>query len=976
MKFFLILFFFVSPLYASITDTPQELIIPQNETYVLIGSHSYTNQIKIDGILYIGGYNGSAESGRLDLISPSINISSTGKILADGRGYEGGPGKGITGWKGSGGGYGGVGGKGESVLGGGIYGSIVEPLELGSGGGASASGDLKGGAGGGLIKLEVGNILRVDGEISANGIGGKCSSWYPCGASGSGGSVYIVTNKLEGVGTISANGGYQSIEVGGGGGGRIMINAANSTDFTGEFKAHGGTSGNSASYGGAGTIYFTIQNKLIIDNSNITGADTPFLDGQYNFSEIIISSKASVTISSGVNLECNSLKITDYGKITSAGSILITSAIIGGEVYINSSNFNANVIEVVDKGILYLNNSTIANDVNIYSGGVITHNGNVDKFDLKVANNLDIKQGGKIIADGRGYGSNSGPGKGLEGVRQGSGGGYGGKGGKGDNNVLGGEVYGSIAEPLELGSGGGKGRYSNIRGGAGGGLIKLEVGNILRVNGAISSNGVGGNCNSFGSCNGAGGSGGSMYIVTNNLEGNGTIAVNGGQTIGEGGGGGGGRIGIFYNTKQFNGNILSLGGGGSSLGEKGTVLENGEIKSISPISATASIAIAQAAETIGSERYLTETLQMEKISAQSMITTGTLNGTFNFNEFEIIKIKTGNFQETGIIKAKWQADLNGVNYGGELKGIVFNKESKTYIKGTFSDEINGVAEGEMDGVNLRFKLNFNRLGTQIMSGKLYLTGTVNQPITVKEYPQVELKLIQKNIKGNMTGYMFYAGHVNAVFTYIKFGEGSDIYKDKGIFIASYETSRGNAQGWSYAKEIIPGVTTLEGFIDNPSYGHMRGALNENMSPQNLLINIERLDAGLSPETDLSVILTGPGTASPGGILSYSIQMNNDGLKAVENMSIIAIAPQHTGFISASGNYAYYDVARWIDGKYASTPFIKWGLSVIEPKSKIELNYQVKVRIGVAGPHEPLKGNVYIVPKTIADDIFAGFKLYP
>ena len=145
---------------------------------------------------------------------------------------------------------------------------------------------------------------------------------------------------------------------------------------------------------------------------------------------------------------------------------------------------------------------------------------------------------------------------------------------------------------------------------------------------------------------------------------------------------------------------------------------------------------------------------------------------------------------------------------------------------------------------------------------------------------------------------------------------------------------------------------------------------------NFTINLERMDTGLPPEADLSIMVTGPDKASPGGILSYSTQINNDGLKAVENMSIIAVAPQHTDFVSASGSYAYYDVARWIDGKYAPTPFIRWDLPVIEPKSKIELNHQVKVRIGVAGPHEMLKGNVYIVPKIIADDMFAGFKLYP
>ncbi|MCG2726469.1 MAG: hypothetical protein L6420_09530 [Elusimicrobia bacterium] len=614
MKYFLSLFFFVSPLSATITDTPQELIIPQNETYVLIGSHSYTNQIKINGILYVGGYDGSADSGRLSLISPSINISSTGKILADGRGYGSntGPGKGINAWHGSGGGYGGIGGQGDSVSGGQVYGSITEPLELGSGGGVSR-GSYAGGAGGGLIKLEVGNILRVDGEISANGVGGDYNSQYPsrCGGSGSGGSVYIETDNLEGSGTISANGGQRR-----------------------------------------------------------------------------------------------------------------------------------------DAG------------------------------------------------------------------------------------------------------------------------------------------------------------------------------------------GGGGRIGIFYNTKQFNGNILSDGGGGSSSGEKGTISENGEIKSMSPISEASPIAVTQAAETIGSETYLTETLTVQKNSIQNIITTGTLNGTFNFNEFAIIKIKTGVFQGKGIAKGEFSAILDGIDYNGELRGMTFDKEDKTYIKGGVTGDIRGTFEGEIINNQFNGKINFGRLMGQALSGKLYLTGFGGYSQS-QDYTAVRLKLKQSNTNGSMSGY--YTGHFNSFLSFLRVDDAQNTYNGEGFAISSFITSSGTARGWMYSSKTANNIHTMSGILENPMFSLIQGCFNEGVSPKSFVINLERVDVGLEPEPDLEIKVFGLHTISPGQTLSYEINIFNYGLKSAYNRTLGVQLPLEYDFISASSNV-----------KYSQTfHTIRWPIGEVKAKSIMKFNFQVKSQWGLA-----------------------------
>ncbi len=70
-------------------------------------------------------------------------------------------------YAGGGGGYGGLGGN-SSYSGGGVYGSVSQPSDLGSaGGGAAYYGGRLGGAGGGAIRLLVGDTLRLDGVLSA-----------------------------------------------------------------------------------------------------------------------------------------------------------------------------------------------------------------------------------------------------------------------------------------------------------------------------------------------------------------------------------------------------------------------------------------------------------------------------------------------------------------------------------------------------------------------------------------------------------------------------------------------------------------------------------------------------------------------------------------------------------------------------------------------------------------------------------------
>lgn len=213
------------------------------------------------------------------------------------------------------------------------------------------------------------------------------------------------------------------------------------------------------------------------------------------------------------------------------------------------------------------------NSVTVQTGGTLVLLGNPSS-DLGVTintPNLTVQSGGMINADGQGYqgtyGNGGGPGGGTGAIWTGGGGGYGAKGQ--DGNGAGGPAYGSVTNPVDLGSAGGAGRcglLSTCPGWPGGSAIQLVVSNTLSVNGVISTNG-GSGCARAG-----GGSGGSVLIQTATLTGAGTVRANGGADNGCGGGSGaGGRIAIFAANSTYTGSYSAQGGTGYQTAGQGTV---------------------------------------------------------------------------------------------------------------------------------------------------------------------------------------------------------------------------------------------------------------------------------------------------------------------------------------------------------------------------------------------------------------------
>ncbi|MGP8052655.1 MAG: beta strand repeat-containing protein [Limisphaerales bacterium] len=166
-----------------------------------------------------------AGQSNLDLVVlANVDVAAGGAIAVDANGFAqaSGPGAGQSaGGSGSGAGYGGLGGAAATAAPGGTnYGSAQQPVDLGSGGGFG-SGPLYGGSeGGGAIRLNVGGVLTVDGQLSANGDWGLQDN----SGGGSGGSIWVTAGTLAGNGQITADGGEGELYGGGGGaGGRIAL---------------------------------------------------------------------------------------------------------------------------------------------------------------------------------------------------------------------------------------------------------------------------------------------------------------------------------------------------------------------------------------------------------------------------------------------------------------------------------------------------------------------------------------------------------------------------------------------------------------------------------------------------------------------------------------------------------------------------------------------------------------------------------
>ncbi|MDX6769058.1 MAG: fibronectin type III domain-containing protein [Elusimicrobiota bacterium] len=1018
----------ISTMTPAVIDDEVNLNVPAGHTYVMAGTHSYTGGIAVHGTIQVAAFAQGAP-GFLFLSAPSARIFSGGRILADAAGYAPatGPGAGETvpeqsgGGNGSGAAYGGNGGvgirggnigpDGNIVFGGNAYGSIAQPSDLGSGGGGITSGAnvvVQGGRGGGKLRIDVG-VLRVDGRISADGESGQENGfWNDRAGGGSGGSVWITAQQLEGAGIISANGGAASPRGfkngGGGSGGRIAIGYDAST-YSGTIAARGGLG---RQFGGAGTVVY--GSELRIDNG-ITGATTPILSGSYAFERVAVGSHAIVEVAAGASVGVSNLFVRENSTFTNRGSLTATGVVVssgaavlrqiagtlsaprleaatGGLLAYDGGVLSAQEAEAATGGRLSVNSPLELARLRVAPGGVVTHDPGDADFDLAVSQSMTVEFGGRVSADAVGHAPATGPGAGVTvtenfGGGRGSGGGYGGQGGAATQP--GGQPYGSLAQPSDLGSGGGGITSGHnvvvVQGGRGGGKLRIDA-QLLRVDGLISADGQTGEENGFWNDRAGGGSGGSILITARQLEGSGTIRANGGNSSPRssfnGGGGGGGRIALYYTTLVGTQTLTVGGGRGGQDGSPGTILDNGVLYgTMSGSSAT--LAFSQMQERLAASQTLGETISTRLLDFAGAISTGVPAGTFGVAELRVVLVKTGPFANKGFFRGRYTLSIPaGESLSGDWEGMAFilaNDPGRLFLKGVLKGRIQGTLDGALlesspgSGTfdRLAASCRLIQVGNIMGASTMYVSGSgvVRESA---EHPGTTLDFLQATQSGEVGGY--YSTPIDIAFSFLRVNHVGNPYNGEGFFAANYDSPQGSGQGWAYAA-VSGDSARLSGPFEQSLRGLMEGVLTLD-SPRSLLLTLRNLDAGLPLQAEVTASLATAGNTPIGGVATVNIEVRNDGYAVAEGVTVIAVAPEKSSFLSASGEHRVYDVTHWREGQLAPKPFIRWDFVTIPARSSSKMSYQVRLPPGT--PNSVQAGiDVRAITTAWADTVFANYQ---
>ena len=523
---------------------------------------------------------------RVWIVCTNLTVATNGSINVDTKGWIGAPmtgsGRGPGGGAGSagGGGGGGYGGAGGSPGGGATNGTPDTADAPGSGGGwASNWGSAPGGAGGGVIRIEAAGMVTVNGTLTANG-----GSVTDAGG-GAGGGIYIACDVFAGTGgVVRANGGASgSTHGGGGGGGRIAVlcsaNQATQPKPRVTLSALRGTGG--VSNGGIGSL--RLADTSILDPTWIPHNGNVYIPNwtAWNMDTLLVTN-GWFSIPGATNLQ---ISVTNDVAVWGSGGILEFEGArldCGGNLLLQSNaalivrSANTNGVSP-DYGALV----SVTGNISVATGTwIYAHSATNGGAPLFRAGSLTVAAGGNFTADGRGYAGGTPSGNGQGGAGGGKynaggsgGGGHGGAGGNGAGPGAGGSSYGSSNAPVEPGGGGaGDSNWGQSPGGAGGGVIRIEAGSSVLVNGILSANGNGGGGQGAGA-----GAGGSIQVRCNTFGGsNGTVRANGGTGSSYGGGGGGGRIAILRMVDAWTGtpiapsNCTASGAGGTSAQPGGT----------------------------------------------------------------------------------------------------------------------------------------------------------------------------------------------------------------------------------------------------------------------------------------------------------------------------------------------------------------------------------------------------------------------
>ncbi|PIR15557.1 MAG: hypothetical protein COV48_13670, partial [Elusimicrobia bacterium CG11_big_fil_rev_8_21_14_0_20_64_6] len=188
---------------------------------------------------------------------------------------------------------------------------------------------------------------------------------------------------------------------------------------------------------------------------------------------------------------------------------------------------------------------------------------------------------------------------------------------------------------------------------------------------------------------------------------------------------------------------------------------------------------------------------------------------------------------------------------------------------------------------------------------------------------------------------------------------------------TYDSPPGPGKGWAYAAASGAGVR-LGGVFEGSLKGLMEGSLTLT-SPRTLFLSLRNLAAGLPLEAEVTTELSIPGSVPVGGYATVIVEVRNDGYAVANGVTVIAIAPEKSRFLSATGSYKNYNVTHWRGVEYTPKPYIRWDFAAVPARSSQKMSYQVRLP---AGTQSNIQTGIDVdaVTTAWANAIFANFEL--
>ena len=530
-------------------------------------------------------------------------------------------------------------------------------------------------------------------------------------------------------------------------------------DITNKINLNGFTTlQNSADMSAPTLIYLSNSDNDITNNANC----------HLRFSTLELENDSICTNNGIIEVLGDTITLKSNSTIQGIGSFLDTDIDNNLTVYSGGSYVSQSA------------DPTYFHSVEFKSGASVTHlkNTTAEAYRLYFICSGDfiIEDGVTIDLSGKGYRYQEGPGAGLEAqkwtgrpysygtrnyYRGGGGAAYGGDGSNaytysGTSYGSGGDRYGSLSNPMNIGSGGGNGiwthkdysRYAYYEnriyyGGYGGGAFIANVAGKFTLNGSIKVNGASATTY-YSSLSGGGGAGGTINITAGEFESTNPSSVleaNGGNRYSAkyGGGGSGGRIAVkSATTYSFSGTTTAYGGDGYyKYAAPGTIYiktaddENLYVKNASTADREKTY-MDESGLFLGSGVIDIESADIQITESVSVNTLAVLDSQVNVNTASDITVDVVTVETT----TTREASLNCNSVTGQatigtatLDGYNTSYHARLYLPETgYIDTVNLNGNTSLYNYGTISTLNMDNLGSTDNDVYNYSTGTIGFPI--------------------------------------------------------------------------------------------------------------------------------------------------------------------------------------------------------------------------------------------------------